>query len=182
MTIAGAAAGSASAAVAADVGDGGHRVPAISAFSRIDAIDPAQYIPVRKVTQVPSNPVNSRGEDMKSLLRIMLVLGVIFLFYRMGTDTSSSPPVRIDSSISRPSTLTDVRNGIISGSPAEVVRVTATELFREHDNNEVATDNRLKGKIVEVTGRVESINKNFLDDVYISLVTQINSCPRACMS
>jgi hypothetical protein len=91
---------------------------------------------------------------------------------------SSSPPAhngpseRTSTAAAAPSTRTDVRNGIISGIPAEVVRVTANELFQQYDDNEVATDIRLKGKIVEVTGRVQSINKNFLDHVYVSLVTR----------
>ncbi|WP_144030654.1 OB-fold protein [Bradyrhizobium japonicum] len=68
-------------------------------------------------------------------------------------------------------TRTDIRTGIVSGSPTEVVRVTAVDLFRQYDDNEVATDNRLKGKIIEVSGRVQSINKDFLDHVYVTLAT-----------
>ena len=66
---------------------------------------------------------------------------------------------------------TDVRSGIISGKPTEVVQVTAAGLFQEYDNNEVATDNRLRGKIIEVTGTVAAVNKNVWDLVYVNLAT-----------
>jgi len=75
------------------------------------------------------------------------------------------------------STRTDVRDAIISGQPAEIVRFSAVELFDAYDSNEVAADISLKGKIVEVTGRVESINKNVLDKIYVSLATKNRFMP-----
>lgn len=44
-------------------------------------------------------------------------------------------------------------------------------LFREYEQNEVATDMRLKGKIVEINGKVTGINKDFWDSAYVELQT-----------
>ena len=89
---------------------------------------------------------------------------VIIIAGRILSSQESSSPAA-------PSSSTDARSGIVSGKQAEVVRVTAHELFQQYDENEVATDSRLKGKIVEVTGRVQAINKNVWDNVYVTLVT-----------
>jgi hypothetical protein len=97
---------------------------------------------------------------MKTVLKIVLGLGaVLYLVHMFGNS---------DNSVSS----TDVRTGLISGKPAEVVRVAADDLFGQYDNNEVATDIALKGKIVEVTGRVASINKDVFDHMYVSLATR----------
>ena len=44
-------------------------------------------------------------------------------------------------------------------------------LFRDYDKNEVATDLRLKGKIVEINGKITAINKDFWDEAYVKLQT-----------
>lgn len=56
-------------------------------------------------------------------------------------------------------------------SPNDVVKVSAEGLYQAYEANEVATDARLKGHIVEVTGIVDSINKDAFDDVVIELRT-----------
>jgi hypothetical protein len=59
----------------------------------------------------------------------------------------------------------------VSGTPTEIVRVTANGLFDDYDSNEIATDNRLKGKIVDVIGRVQSIDKSVSGHMYVGLAT-----------
>jgi len=54
----------------------------------------------------------------------------------------------------------------------QIVSATAQELFDAYESNEVATDIRLKGKIIEVSGRIQSINKNAFDSMYVSLETR----------
>lgn len=59
-----------------------------------------------------------------------------------------------------------------STAPAESAqRVSALKLFIDHQRNEVAADNLYKGHLLAVVGRVTSINKDFLDKVYVSLAT-----------
>ena len=45
------------------------------------------------------------------------------------------------------------------------------------ESNEVATDIRLKGKIIEISGRIQSVNKNAFDSMYVSLETRNQFMP-----
>ena len=45
--------------------------------------------------------------------------------------------------------------------------LSADDLFREYDTNEVAADARYKGKIVIVSGTIQDIGKDIMDDAYI---------------
>jgi hypothetical protein len=112
--------------------------------------------------------LSSKGASMKTAFRVILgIAALVFLASWLGhsSDTSS------------PTSPTNVRDGIVSGKPVEVVRVNADGLFGDYDSNEVATDIYLKGKIVEVTGRVQSINKDVFDKMYVSLATRNQFMP-----
>ena len=56
-----------------------------------------------------------------------------------------------------------------SSSSAAAIEISAKDLSSEYDKNEVAADNKYKGKKVKVTGKVEDIGKDFMDDVYVTL-------------
>ena len=56
-------------------------------------------------------------------------------------------------------------------SNEQIYQTTARQLFVDYEKNEVAADEKIKGKVVEVTGVVQSINKDFTDAIIISLVT-----------
>jgi hypothetical protein len=58
-----------------------------------------------------------------------------------------------------------------SQQPTETYRTTAADLFDRYAKNEVETDMALKGKIVEISGTVESIRKDFLDNLRVDLET-----------
>ncbi len=59
----------------------------------------------------------------------------------------------------------------------EVYQTTARKLFNAYDENEVATDEEMKGKLVAVTGVVQSIDKDFTDSIIISLKTDNQFMP-----
>ena len=65
----------------------------------------------------------------------------------------------------------------VSQTPTEVVQLTAQQLFDAYESNEVATDNRLKGKLIVVTGVVQSIDKSLFDIMFVSLVTNNQFMP-----
>ncbi|SUF92862.1 tRNA_anti-like [Salmonella enterica] len=48
---------------------------------------------------------------------------------------------------------------------------TARQLFKAYDENEVATDEKMKGKLISVKGVVQSIDKDFTDSIIISFRT-----------
>lgn len=58
-----------------------------------------------------------------------------------------------------------------------VYQTTARKLFNDYDENEVAVDEQLKGKIVSVTGIVQSIDKDFTNSIIISLKTDNQFMP-----
>ncbi|MCP1915897.1 hypothetical protein J2R96_008377 [Bradyrhizobium elkanii] len=59
----------------------------------------------------------------------------------------------------------------------EVVAASAQDLFDAYQSNEVATDLRLKGKIIQISGRIQSIDKSVFDSMYISLETSNQFMP-----
>jgi hypothetical protein len=61
--------------------------------------------------------------------------------------------------------------------PKEVVKISAGQLFAAYEDNEVATDERLKGKIVEVSGTVQAIDKDAFDNILINLKTSNQFMP-----
>lgn len=49
------------------------------------------------------------------------------------------------------------------------ISVSSKELFSVYDKNEINGDNKYKGKILVVRGVVESVGRDFANNIYISL-------------
>lgn len=45
--------------------------------------------------------------------------------------------------------------------------LTAEQLYREYDSNEVSADAKYKGKVIIVSGTIQAIGKDIMDDAYI---------------
>jgi len=45
--------------------------------------------------------------------------------------------------------------------------LTAEQLYREYDSNEVSADAKYKGKVIIVSGTIQDIGKDIMDDAYI---------------
>jgi len=52
-------------------------------------------------------------------------------------------------------------------SQAPSYTLSASQLFSEYKNNEVAADAKYKGKVVIVSGTIQNIGKDIMDDAYI---------------
>lgn len=52
-----------------------------------------------------------------------------------------------------------------------VYTTTAQKLARDYHDNEVAADEKMKGKVIEVSGTVQSIDKSITDSIIIALRT-----------
>ncbi len=48
-------------------------------------------------------------------------------------------------------------------------KLTAASLLAAYDANEVAADEKFKGKLIEVTGKVDTIAKDIMGDPYVTL-------------
>lgn len=53
----------------------------------------------------------------------------------------------------------------------EVIAITAAELYQAYEDNEVAADQKYKGKTLEVSGTINNIGKDIIDRMYITLDT-----------
>lgn len=58
-----------------------------------------------------------------------------------------------------------------TGAARETLRITAADLWKAYDINEVAADEKMKGKFIEVSGKLESIDKDFMDKPVLHLAT-----------
>ena len=55
--------------------------------------------------------------------------------------------------------------------PIEAIKVTAEKIVSDYKANQVAADAKYEGKLIEVSGIVDSIGKDILDAPYITLTT-----------
>jgi hypothetical protein len=49
------------------------------------------------------------------------------------------------------------------------IKVTAVQLAADYKANQVAADSKYKGKVIEITGTINSIGKDILDTPYVAL-------------
>jgi len=59
----------------------------------------------------------------------------------------------------------------------EIVKINAGQLFTAYEDNEVATDEGLKGKLVQVSGSVQAIDKDAFDNIVINFKTSNQFMP-----
>ena len=52
-------------------------------------------------------------------------------------------------------------------SKAPSYTLSANQLYREYENNEVSADAKYKGKIVIVSGKIQDVGKDIMDEPYI---------------
>jgi len=79
-----------------------------------------------------------------------IVLGVVLIIWI--ASSNSSTDTKSNTTNTSSSTPTQVEQ-----PKEEIVKVTATKLAEDYDNNEIAADQKYKGKIVEITGTLNSI-------------------------
>ena len=48
--------------------------------------------------------------------------------------------------------------------------VSAKKLYKDYNANEIAADEKYKGKIIEVTGVIRDIGNDIMDNAYVTLV------------
>lgn len=54
-------------------------------------------------------------------------------------------------------------------SAESAYQVRATNLYAEFEDNGVAAEQKYKGQIIEVSGKVETIDRDILDEIYVTL-------------
>ncbi|PIF21779.1 OB-fold protein [Candidatus Pantoea floridensis] len=111
---------------------------------------------------------------LKWILYIFVGLMVIGYFAGKNEDGNTSSSSTQSSQSASVAEATPVK-----ASPPQkpVYQTTARKLFNDYEENEVAVDEQLKGKIVAMTGVVQSIDKDFTDSIIISLKTDNEFMP-----
>ncbi|MGP5406097.1 OB-fold protein [Psychrobacter celer] len=94
---------------------------------------------------------------------VIIVVGLIVLGFigaMLGDDT--------DSTATSDASLNDA-TAVESSETA--LPVTAQQLFDAYDSNEVAADKQYKGKLLQIDGKVASIDSGFTDNAQVQLAT-----------
>ena len=89
-------------------------------------------------------------KNIKSLLSIFLFIIIGFGSLDEFENLDQSPKVTSDSNPS--------------------VTISASKLYKEYNENEIAADEKYKGKIIEVTGVIRDIGNDIMDNAYITRV------------
>ncbi|HMR83963.1 MAG TPA: hypothetical protein PKE30_12565 [Niabella sp.] len=103
---------------------------------------------------------NQKKSKKKTWIIIAGVLLALFIIGSIPGDDKNKPAA---STASTPAEISE---------PTEqpqipVIEVTAKQLVADYNANEVSADNKYKGKQLKITGVVESINKDFTNDIYL---------------
>lgn len=95
----------------------------------------------------------------KKILSVAVVLVLVFtlsscMFAELDEGASSTPAANIPS----PSPSVEI-----------AIQVSAKDLLSAYEENELNADNQYKDKLLEITGIVDDIGTDILDDVYVTL-------------
>ncbi|PNK60151.1 OB-fold protein [Psychrobacter sp. FDAARGOS_221] len=97
---------------------------------------------------------------MKKILKWVLIILVVLIVIAIFTGND-------DTETSTSSADTQSAEEVVE----ETIPVTANELFDAYQNNEVAADKQYKGKLLEVSGTVASIDSGISDQAIVQLAT-----------
>ncbi|MCL1030723.1 OB-fold putative lipoprotein [Serratia silvae] len=115
---------------------------------------------------------------LKWMLYIFIALIIIGHFSGKGEDQSSAPVTSAPvSSAAVPSEAKTSSQKRSAKPEKEIFQTTANKLFNAYEENEVAIDEQMKGKLIAVTGIVQSIDKDFTGSVVIHLKTNNQFMP-----
>lgn len=103
-----------------------------------------------------------------------IFIALIVIGYLAGKDEKNSSSA--NSSQENPTAPVHHSEEAVASKKA-VYQTTARKLFNAYEENEVATDEEIKGQLVSVTGIVQSIDKDFTDSIIISLKTDNQFMP-----
>lgn len=106
------------------------------------------------------NAINKHSAVPRKKKRIWLwiLVGLVFLAFigvLVGDDSKTGT-----------SSSGNAAQAITKAEPA--FTVTPDQICEEYDENEIAADEKYKGKLIRVSGYVEDVGKDVLDDMYIS--------------
>lgn len=115
---------------------------------------------------VPQNPItpapkknNKKGCGILIAILAVLAVFLIFIFAISGGDDTDDTNKTSKSSVSQTTT------------EESVIEVSVEQILKDYEENEVSADNKYKGKKVAISGVVDSVSKDVLNDTYIKIDT-----------
>lgn len=106
--------------------------------------------------RAPPPPPKRKGHALTATI-LLGVLGLVFVGAALDDGGADGPGIESSARF------------LTGNLPEGVYTTTASELSRRYESNEVATDQQINGRPVLVSGRVESIDKDFWNNVVIHL-------------
>ena len=95
------------------------------------------------------------------------VISFLWMFIALGIGAggqSGNPAKQSASSASSASSESSA-----SSTKVEILEVTPSALFRAYEQNEIKADNAYKDRYVKMTGRIDDIGKDLMDNMYVTL-------------
>jgi hypothetical protein len=109
--------------------------------------------------QLTKNNMNNKKWYLRWYMWIVYVVLVLIVLANIGS-ASNSNGAASQATVNTPQT------------PAQPpIRVSAIQLSSDYNANGIAADAKYKGKVVDVSGTVDTIDKDILNDPYVSLKT-----------
>jgi hypothetical protein len=99
----------------------------------------------------------------RQVIFLLIIVGVIIAIVVIAGIAGGSKESGSSSTIANPEAK--------QSAPAKVeaIETSPQELFNTYDSNEVKADNTYKGKLVRLSGEVNDIGKDILDEPYVTL-------------
>lgn len=107
----------------------------------------------------------------KTWAAVFLLVIVISVFDDGTSSSKTSEPVKNNTDVTQTETKPKV----------DPIKVTADSLLKAYEANEISADAQFKGKTVEITGTIDTIGKDILNDPYVALDTQNSIFNVQCM-
>lgn len=99
-----------------------------------------------------------------SVLLALLLLGLIGSLFSKDDGNTTVPSQSTNTEEVQPTKTEEVKK------PEEtVLKISAKQLFADYKANEIAADGKYKGKLLEITGTVETLGKDIINDPYVAL-------------
>lgn len=122
---------------------------------------------VNRQTHPPREPVKKKN-SISGWIGLFVLIAIGIAIYNSGDDDSGSS----GSPSYRTAGMTASTDSVPNHTPAPpVLKATPAQLYAAYTRNEVAADDEFKGKTIQVTAPVKSIDKDFTDAVVLRFDT-----------
>lgn len=103
------------------------------------------------------------------------IVAALVIIYAIGSSSGGDKTTSANTSSNQAAPAADSASAPAEATPAPtavpVIDITAANLYKAYDENELAADDKYKGKILRVSGKVGNIDQGMFDSLYVTLDT-----------